>query len=252
MRLLAINVRAGGASAKIDQLIERALEHQAGVYVFTEYRDNEVGMHLRQEMRRYGFPHLGHSNAFLGNGVLVAAREPFRTFTNIAGLPDDSYPNAMVECIFRDLHLIGVYLPGQDRKQPHLEYLIRYARAMDEQKANVIVIGDFNSGRNETDIEANVGRKRPIDTFSTAPLYEILESRWKEAWSFFHPKKREFTWYPDAGRPTLRNGWRLDKALISTALLPRLRGAYYDHSFRLDALTDHSALIIDLADLDSY
>ena len=49
------------------------------------------------------------------------------------------------------------------------------------------------------------------------------------------------------GAPQRANGWRLDKAFLSAALMPHLRDAFYDHSFRLDALTDHSALIVDLA-----
>jgi hypothetical protein len=39
----------------------------------------------------------------------------------------------------------------------------------------------------------------------------------------------------------------LDKAFLSPALLARLQDAFYDHEFRLQALTDHSALVVDLA-----
>jgi exonuclease III len=165
---------------------------------------------------------------------------------NPAGLPPAAYPGAMIECVFPDWHLIGCYLPGQDRKRPHLSYLIRFAQAMNERGLPAMAIGDLNSGRNETDIEANAGKARLADSFSTAQLYEMLERHWTEAWLARHPDRLEYSWYPHMGVPQRRNGWRLDKAFLSPALLPRLRDAFYDHGFRLDALSDHSALIVDL------
>ena len=231
----------------MDMLLERALAHRADIYVFSEYRDTPMGARIRAGLNDAGFTQQAFTARHRGNGVLIAARQPFHALYNIAGLPDDAYPNAMIEAIFNGLHVVGVYLPGQDRKVPHLQYLIRYARALEAQHAYAVVIGDFNSGRNATDIEANAGGKRSVDEFSTAPLYAQLEEVWHEAWLRFHPSTPEYSWYPDLGPPRRKNGWRLDKAFISTALLPHLRAAFYDHTFRLVALTDHSALILDLS-----
>ena len=233
-------------NAKIDALLERSLDRQADVYVFSEFRDTPTGARIRVAMERNGFAEQAYSQGHRGNGVLVAAREPFEAVYNPAGLPEDSYPNAMIECVFPDVHLIGAYLPGQDRKRPHLEYLIRMAQAMNEREIPALIIGDFNSGRNETDIEANAGKNRLVDEFSTASLYALLERQWSEAWLLRHPEGGEYSWYPRMGTPQRKNGWRLDKAFVSRALQPRLRDAFYDHGFRLEALTDHSALIVDL------
>jgi hypothetical protein len=43
-----------------------------------------------------------------------------------------------------------------------------------------------------------------------------------------------------------RGGWRIDKAFVSPAALARATSAQYDHGFREDRLTDHSALIVDV------
>lgn len=246
MRVLAVNVKAGGLNAKIDALLERALDRHADIYVFSEFRDTPTGERIRAAMNRSGFAQQAYSEGHRGNGVLVAALEPFQAIYNPAGLPEDCYPNAMIECIFDELHVIGVYLPGQDRKRPHLEYLIRMAQAMNERQICATVIGDFNSGRNETDIEVNAGKSRLADEFSTADLYSLLERQWDEAWLMKHPQQPEYSWYPRMGPPQRNNGWRLDKAFVSGALRPRVRDAFYDHGFRLEALTDHSALIVDL------
>ena len=246
IRIAALNVRAGGTRVKLDALLERALAQQACVYVFSEFRDTPSGERIRSILEGAGHKFQAYSSGHRGNGVLVASAIPFEPIYNPAGLPEDSYPHAMIECVFPDWHLIGCYLPGQDRKRPHLSYLIRYAQAINERNLAAMAIGDLNSGRNETDIEANLGRTRLADEFSTATLYGLLERHWTEAWLYEHPGETEFSWYPRMGPPLRKNGWRLDKAFLSNALLPRLRGAFYDHTFRLDALTDHSALVVDL------
>ncbi len=111
-------------------------------------------------------------------------------------------------------------------------------------------IGDFNSGRNATDIEVNVRAGRRIDEFGTADLYQELERHWTEAWLFEHPCTLDYSWQPFRTDPEYapRSGWRIDKAFVSRALLPSVRSAEYDHSFRELRLTDHSALIVDLGD----
>jgi exonuclease III len=243
---LAVNVKAGGLNAKIDALLERALLHHADVYVFSEFRDTPTGACIRETMQRSGLHHQAYSQGHRGNGVLVASREAFEPVHNPAGLPEDGYPHAMIECVFPDVHIFGVYLPGQDRKRPHFEYLIRIAQAMDAQNLSAMIIGDFNSGRNTSDIEANVGKNRLVDEFSTAEQYGLLERQWHEVWLYKNPDAIEFSWYPRMGTPQRKNGWRLDKAFASRGLLPRVRDAFYDHGFRLEALTDHSALIVDL------
>jgi len=241
-----VNVKAGGLNAQIDALLRRALGHRADIYVLSEFRDTPTGAFIRETLERHDYNFQSYSRGHRGNGVLVAALEPFDPVHNPAGLPEGGYPNAMIECVFPKLHVIGVYLPGQDRKRAHLEYLISLARIMNEQNVPAMIIGDFNSGRNETDIEENLGKTPVVDEFSTADLYGFLERQWREAWLYKHPDATEFSWYPRMGPPQRKNGWRLDKAFVSRALLPHVRDAFYDHSFRLEGFTDHSALIVDL------
>ncbi len=215
----------------------------------SEFRANATGALLRKCLAAEGFTCQAGSTEHTGNGVLVASHQAFEPLHNPFGLGQDEYPNAIVEARFGDLRIYAVYLPGQDRKRPHLRCLIAAAKRWNERDVLAMAIGDFNSGRNETDIELNAGKKRLLDQFSTADLYAELEQHWTEAWLHRHPATLEYSWYPfrkDAP-PNRRNGWRLDKAFVSNALLPSLLTASYDHGFRLDGLTDHSALVVDLA-----
>lgn len=248
MRVLGVNVRSGGSRGTADALLERCLSHEAQVLVLSEFRDNATGAYLRRKLAGNGYERQAATEGHRGNGVLIASVREFAAIRNPFGLPGDEYPNAVIEARFESLRVFGVYLPGQDRKRPHLRCLIATAARYNETEVDAICIGDFNSGRNDTDIEINVGRKTLKDEFSTADLYAELETYWTEAWHHLHPDAREFSWYPfrKAPPPRRRNGWRIDKAFVSKSLLPRLSDAYYDHGFRLEGLTDHSGLIVDL------
>ena len=229
-------------------MLARFNYHTPDAIALAEFRDNPVGAYLREHLRAAGFEHQGATEGHRGNGVLIAATRPFEAVRNPFGLADDEYPNAIVLARFEKLRLFGVYLPGQDRKRPHLRCLIAMAKRYNEESVPGICIGDFNSGRNETDIELNLGRRTLADEFSTADLYAELEKQWTEAWLYEHPGQVDFSWYPFRKVPPARqrNGWRIDKAFVSAALLPSLRAAEYDHEFRSAGLTDHSGLVVDL------
>jgi exodeoxyribonuclease III len=248
VRILTVNLRAGGNSVTIRQIVRRASHLDADTIVFSEYRDNGAGALLRTEAECVGLRYQASTPAKRGNGVLVVSAEPFEAFANPFGLADDEYPNAVLKARFDRLHLYGVYLPGQDRKRPHLRCLIAAAKYHNEAGDSAVCIGDMNSGRNETDIEINVRTGKILDEFSTADLYHELEKYWTEAWAYLHPGEYEFSWYPFRRDPEYRSraGWRIDKAFLSPNVLPKLKAAEYDRVLRLDRLSDHSGLVVEL------
>jgi exodeoxyribonuclease III len=248
VRIFALNLRAGGNAGTIPQIARRVAYLDAEIVVFSEYRDTAAGSLVRGELNRLGLCYQAFTPATRGNGVLIASAAPLEALANPFGLPENEYPNAILLARVRGVQMYGVYLPGQDRKRPHLRCLIAAARRHNEAGDAVVCIGDLNSGRNETDIEINLRAGRLRDQFSTADLYSELEQEWTEAWAFLHPDQYEFSWYPFRRDPGYRSyaGWRIDKAFLSPELLPRLKAAQYDHVFRLDGLSDHSALLVDL------
>ncbi|MBV8195609.1 MAG: endonuclease/exonuclease/phosphatase family protein, partial [Candidatus Dormibacteraeota bacterium] len=191
MVVLAINVRSGGSPAGAERLVERCATHHPDVIVLAEYRDTAPGERLRDAARRAGFQHQAVT-PHRGNGVAIAAREAFESVLNPFGLGDDEYPNAIVLARFAALDIFGLYLPGQDRKRPHLRFLTAAAERYNERGRPAMAIGDFNSGRNESDIEINVRSGRLADEFSTADLYAELERYWTEAWLYEHPDAHEY------------------------------------------------------------
>jgi exonuclease III len=248
VRIAAVNVRAGGNATTIPQVVRRLMFIDADVVVISEFRDTAAGALLRRALIDGGFEHVAWTQGHRGNGVCIASAAPFRATPNPFDMAGDEYPNAVLQASFDDLDLFGVYLPGQDRKRPHLRYLIAAAERYNREGKAGMCIGDFNSGRNDTDIEINVRAARLLDEFSTADLYAELETLWTEAWAYLHPGEYEYSWYPFRKDPDYvsRGGWRIDKAFASPAALVRITAAEYDHRFRLDQLTDHSAIVVDV------
>jgi exodeoxyribonuclease III len=64
----------------------------------------------------------------------------------------------------------------------------------------------------------------------------------KEAWRTLNGDQREYSWISNR-----HHGFRIDHAFPSPALLPRLIGAKYSHTERQQKISDHSLLIVELA-----
>ena len=249
MRALALNIRSGGNAVSIPRIVQRVATLHADTVIFSEFRDTRAGSLVRDGLEGIGLTFQAFTPAKRGNGVLIASTRRFDALANPFGLPEDEYPNAVLLATFDRLRMYGVYLPGQDRKRPHLRCLTAAAQRHNDAGDEAFCIGDLNSGRNEADIEINVRARRIRDEFSTADLYRELELVWTEAWAHLHPGVYEYSWYPfrkDRSRVS-HSGWRIDKAFLSPCLLRGLNAAEYDHSFRGDGLSDHSGLVLDLS-----
>jgi exodeoxyribonuclease-3 len=72
----------------------------------------------------------------------------------------------------------------------------------------------------------------------------LVAAGWTDAWRSLHPDVSEFSWYNAASG----NGFRLDHALLSPMLAPRLRTAVHLHTTRTSGATDHSGLLVELND----
>jgi len=103
---------------------------------------------------------------------------------------------------------------------------------LDEQS---LLIGDFNTGRHFLDEQKK--------TFHCAEYFDRLQDiGWIDSWRSRNEKTREFSWFRNAG-----NGFRLDHAFASSELNVRIESVGYNHIVRETGLSDHSAMIVDVA-----
>ena len=132
------------------------------------------------------------------------------------------------------------YVSG--RKYPFLDAVLACARGW--RRGPALFVGDTNSGRRGLDEE------RPVFSVREEGWIDALDGcGWRDAFRHLRPDTRAYTWYSPNGR----NGFRIDQAFVNAALLAHLKDAAYvwggaGSRRRREALSDHAALLVDLAD----
>ena len=71
----------------------------------------------------------------------------------------------------------------------------------------------------------------------------LLDLGWVDAWRAVHGARREYTWFS----PRRGYGIRLDHAFLSPAMAARLADCRYSQAEREAGLSDHAALVLDVA-----
>ena len=231
LRVLTWNIRQGGGT-RLPPIAAALAQHAADVLVISEYSGGKSGERLRAALAAIGYPHATASTPPAGgNGVLIAARQPFDDGGSVTeAVPD---PCRMVRAYFGALRIYGIYMPNLVKKVPYWEALIA-ALAAEPLQAEALAIGDFNTCR------AYVDEPGAIDI--CAHYMDAVEAiGFCDLWRRRYPEIREFSWYSTRG-----NGFRIDHAFLSPALAARAGDVEYSHDERLRGLSDHSALILDL------
>jgi exodeoxyribonuclease III len=232
MRLLAWNIRQGGGS-RLPRIAEALKRHDAEIVVLSECRGGPSALRLCAALHSLGYLHATTLLPPPGrNGVLVAARCAFREYGAVgAGLPE---PYRMVSVDFETFRLIGVYMPNLLTKVPYWEALIAALSLQSPSRA--LAIGDFNTCR------AYVDEAGAID--ATAHYMDAIEQiGFHDLWRHRYPERREYSWFS-----TRNNGFRIDHAFLSRELAACAGTVRYSHEERIAGLSDHSPLILELAD----
>jgi exonuclease III len=122
-----------------------------------------------------------------------------------------------------------------EKKRPLFEFLQRLPK--EYLKRETLIFGDMNTGCRYWD----EGR---MDLSLVEEFGKLLGCGWTDAWRARNPGIREWSWIEPWGRHV---GYRLDHALVSPALFPRVQTVRYSHAERESGISDHSALILELA-----
>ena len=131
-----------------------------------------------------------------------------------------------------DTAIIGAYFPQGEAKRPYWRAIADAARQRSGEPT--LIIGDFNTGRHFID-EA---RK----TFAVAEAMDwMAEAGFIDLWRSRNPDTPDFSWESNVG-----NRFRLDHAFASPPLAVGVLDVRYSHQERIDGISDHSALIVDI------
>lgn len=265
MKILTWNILHGGGKRAANITVE-IIERSPDVMVLSEFRGKMAGQ-LRAMLSEHGWRYqvlAGEGQPGEANAVLIASRTP------VMGRPLDEnpVPRRAVEAYLPDVDLtvMGCHVPDQPGATERLGcWRAITNRAKNLSDAQVVVIGDFNTGRH---LEDEVGRG-----FSNV---EALGTLWthgyRDAFRLLHPGSKEASWSDrslDEGTATIRRtrfnplkdsglhtpdtfagvvlgAVRIDGAWVSHRLTNAITRAEYDHEVRRQGVSDHSIFMLEI------
>ncbi len=246
MRIVAWNIRAGGGE-RADAIVRQLAEWAPDVVALSEFRATPPSRALAAALLADGLPHqlvTADPRAPRTNALLVASRWPLRRI-RVGSAPREPR-RWLAAAVQGPLPLIlgAMHVPNRvsGRKYPFLDAVLACARRW--RRGPALFIGDTNSGRRVEDEEAPAFSAREEGWIDA-----LGHCGWADAFRHLRADARAYTWYSPNGR----NGFRIDQAFVNAALLARLEDAAYVWGRRVrrarrDALSDHAALLVDLAD----
>jgi exodeoxyribonuclease-3 len=193
------------------------------------------------------------------NGVAILSRvgEPVETRR---GLPDDPDPShsRYIEAAVCGLLIGNLYLPNGnpwpgpkfDYKLEWMDRLHEHAQGLLDSKVPALLIGDFNVI--PTDLDVYKPERWAKDALASpeakAKFAELVAQGWTDAIRALHPEDRIYSFWHYWRQAFERNsGIRIDHALLSPSLAPKLKGAGVDRTPRgWDKTSDHAPMWVEV------
>lgn len=113
---------------------------------------------------------------------------------------------------------------------------------------DAVVIGDFNVSQSKMDVHPRLRTEVPHARARAALVERIAELGFVDAFRALHPQARKYTWFArGAAARGVLDGARVDYALVSPSLAPRVTAADIEEDRANTVGTDHAPLWIEIA-----
>lgn len=235
IRLLTWNILHGGGPKRAPEIALRLIGHRPDLVVLCEFR-RTFGGQIAAVLADRVLVHQASTEPGPGtNGVLIASRWPIvRGPTPAGAVFERRWLEVAVPSL--ELNVIGVHIPDDSRPDDKARcWRAVVDRGRELKMKKTVVLGDFNTGRHHED--------EPGATLGCTGLMGALCTLgFVDAWRERFPTGREYSWYSRTGA-----GFRVDHAFVSKPLRGELAAAWFSHAEREERVSDHSALLVELA-----
>jgi exodeoxyribonuclease-3 len=197
-------------------------------------------------------------------GVAILARADHDLTDISTGLADVAAPEEArwVEADVGGIRVVSAYVPnGQAPGTEPFAQKLRFLDAMRVRAATLaagpaVIAGDLNVCPTDLDVwsPAEIHGGTHITPDERGRLQRVLENGFVDSFRTLHPEEPGYTWWDyRAGHFHKGFGLRIDLALFSQTLAPRLAAAVVERAFRKPSTvpeskpSDHAPLIVDLS-----
>lgn len=248
MKLLSWNILHGGTGRR-QRIVDALRAHNPDVIALSEFRAAPGAWILAALAPEWPHSICAHAEG-LGNGLCVISRTPL-----VRHVPCIKLPHAGGCWVDVELPAYGFLLGvrhilcsapktetrayGADKVR-YWNAVLRAARA--QISTSMLLIGDWNSGTRRLDDERGKTLIVGCEQFD-----RLSELGWTDLWRERNPGPTEWTWYSRLKGGARGYGFRIDHAFASPPLHARVQTCRYSHLERDAAISDHSAVIIELA-----
>ena len=215
-------------------------ENSFDVIVLTEVKASQGCIYVKDRLVSLGYTVVFPEPEDEDYGVILAVRKIFKEVPKIY-VDFLSYRVSFAVCNFseKEVLLIGLYVPvwRNDEKRKFLEAFEKLIsdESLKKRFSNWIILGDLNL------LEPSHVPHYPVYREWEFFYNAFSKHGFMDAFRFFHPNEKEYSWFGREG-----NGYRFDHVFVSEAILPFIRNCFYLHEVRLDKLSDHSAMYLEI------
>ena len=155
---------------------------------------------------------------------------------------------------FEKLYVLNTYTPNSKPDLSRLGYrtetwekaIRKYINQLQKDKP-VVYVSDFNVAASELDIHTAKGHERAHGfTIEERTAFADLlrECNMVDSWRHMHPGEKKYSWYSNFAQSRERNkGWRIDGAVISSALVKKVTNTDILSSYKG---SDHVPIYIEI------
>jgi len=244
MKILSWNIRAGGG-VRAEKIAAQIQRWCPDIVALMEFRGTPPSLCLAEALSEQGLNHqrttADPKNPTV-NSLLLASRWPLRKIV-VKNEPNEPRRWLLAKVSAPKPFTIGVmHIPNRNTglKFPYHNAVLDVVQKW--RGGPALLVGDTNSGQIDLDEEVPCFGPPEHDWMTS-----LDDAHWKDAFRLLHGEARAYTWYS----PNKGNGFRLDEAFVNRMMVHRLTKARYEwgndgsKDRRREALSDHSALILD-------